>query len=422
MDYKWITECRVCGSRKLRKYLDLGNQPLANALLESRDSECKKYPLQVLFCEECSLSQLSVVVNRNILYENYPYHSSVSSTFKAHCSDMAKSIRGMFKHPKTYDGWDGPQPNPVSGKPIDNLLMIDIASNDGCLIEQFKANGFNVMGIEPSKNLADEANRKDLRTVCEFWDEKGVGWITPADVITATNVFAHVDDVHGFLKLAKKKLRAYSNGFIVIEVPWLKNLIEKNQFDTIYHEHLSYFLLKPIKRLAKDLGMSVFMAEELDIHGGSLRVYISPWEREEHESVGRIMGSEEESGLYSYKTYKDYSSKVNSVKDHLMSLLEELNMGCKKVVGYGASAKGIMLMNYCGIDDGHLDYVVDDTKMKQGKFIPGCGIKIVPKSKLKRDGSDYILLLSWNFENELKENTRSVGAKYITPIPMVRLS
>lgn len=424
MDYKEVKRCRVCGSRKLRKYLDLGKLPLANCLLSSPKEKFKKYPLQVLFCEECSLSQLSIVVDPSILYSNYPYHSSVSSTFKRHCFEMAKSIKAMFTHPKTYDGWDGPQPNPSYGKPIENLIALDIASNDGCALEQFKANGFNVVGVEPSENLAREANLKGLRTHCEFWGEKELGWITPVDVITASNVLAHVDSVYHFLLFAKKKLRAYSNGFIVIEVPYLKNLIEDNQFDTIYHEHLSYFLLKPLVLLFDQCWFKVFKVEEHPIHGGSLRVFATPYEREADASVQAFLNLEEDLGLYSFKTYKDFSKQAERIKSDFLDALNFIKNQGKKVMGYGASAKGATLLNYCGVNSSHIQSIVDDTKEKQGKIIPGAGIPVVSGDNFDTNHPDYISIMAWNFSDELIRKTESHklrGGKYIIPIPEVTI-
>lgn len=404
MDYKFVTECRICGSSNLRKYLDLGNQPLANNLVEGLSA--KKYPLQVLFCEKCSLSQLSIVVSPKILYKDYPYRSSISQTFKEHCKDMALIIKGLFK--------DAPG----------NPLVVDIASNDGCLLEQFRTQGYYTMGVEPCKELAKEAAKKDINTINEFFSEKLVSRIPACDVITATNVLAHIDDIKGFIKACKKLLRAFSKGILVIEVPYIYNLISNNQFDTIYHEHLSYFSFKPLKELFSSLGIPIFRVEQYPIHGGSLRIYASQYDRDEESSVRNLLDFEKKNKVHDFRTYKSYAKKVEYLREHFVNLLEDLKSKNKKVMGYGASAKGISLLNYCGLDDSHMSAIVDDTIQKQGKRTPGSGIPIVNRDNFDTNKPDYIALLSWNFSNELKANTRSHkarGGKYIIPIPQVRI-
>src|SRR3990167_3094245 len=283
-DFKIVTHCRICGSGNLRQYLDLGNSPLANALLSSSSASFKRYPLVVLFCEECSLSQLSIVINPNILYRDYPYHSSVSKTFQDHCLEMAKTLKKMTL--------------------IEDPHMVDIASNDGCLLEQFKKSGFSVIGVEPSKNLAREANQKGLFTINDFWSEESSNAVIDADVITALNVFAHVDDLKSFLKGVTKSL--HKSGVLVIEVPYLYNLLSKNQFDTIYHEHLSYFLLKPLVTLFNSSGLTLFRVEEYDIHGGSIRVYASK-DRPVEKSVDKMLAFEKKKNLQDFKTYIGYA-------------------------------------------------------------------------------------------------------------------
>lgn len=402
MDYKVVKECRVCGSSHLKKYLDLGEHELANALLSSSESKPNKYPVQVLFCEACSLSQLSIVVSPEILYKDYPYHSSVSNTFAEHCAEMARSSHKLFTS-------------------INKPLVIDIASNDGCLLEQFEKAGFYVMGVEPSENLAKKAEEKGISTINDFWGESAADRITSCDLFTATNVLAHVDDVQGFIKLCASKLRAYTSGFMIVEVPYMKNLIMNNQFDTIYHEHLSYFLLKPLNYLFNSCGMKIFKVEEVPIHGGSLRIYASGYDRPDDGSVERMLHEESNLGLHEYRIYQAYSDRVTHIKDRLRAVLNYCNEDGGKVAGFGASAKGISLMNYCGITNTDISYIADDTPDKQGKFTPGSNIPITSRDHFDTNHPDYMLILSWNFANEMKEKTKGVGAKYIIPIPAVRV-
>lgn len=405
MNYKRVTKCRACGSRNLVKYLDLGEVPLANGLQESFDSSIEKYPIEMLACIECHLSMLSVVVSPEKLYTNYPYHSSVSQTFKDHCRAMAVSIKSILSEKSE----------------IKNPLVIDIASNDGCLLKEFKAEGFNVMGVEPSKNLAAEAEKNGISTVDDFWHEDSAARIPACDVITATNVFAHVDDIRTFVKLAKEKLRLYSKGMLVIEVPYLMNMFEGNQFDTIYHEHLSYFLLGPLVAMFSDLGCPIFRVERIPIHGGGIRIYSSPWGYEEDPSVMKLLCEERDKGYYEAETYDRFASGIESVVRDLPFLLFSLLEKGKKVVGYGASAKGISLLNYCDIESRYMNVVIDETPDKQGKLTPGSNAVIAPFSQFEIEKPDYILLLAWNFSKELIEKTKHLGAKYIIPIPTVTI-
>ena len=402
MDYKKVTQCRACGSEELLSYLNLGEHPLANSLLHSQHALVKKYPIEMLYCDDCNLSQLSVVVDPHVIYRDYVYHSSVSETFKKHCREMAKTLREL------YD---------AEGDP----LVVDIASNDGCLLEQFKAEGYYVMGVEPSENLVKESEAKGISTIHDFWGKEAADRVPACDFITATNVLAHVDDVKSFVKLAAGKLRAYSKGVMVVEVPYLKNLIFTNQFDTIYHEHLSYFLLKPLLILFSSCGMSIFKVEEYPIHGGSLRVYASPYDRETDGSVLRMLMEEYRAGLYSYRTYEDYADNVATVRHDLQMILNDCRLRGEKVAGFGASAKGISLMNYCGITNIDVSYIADDTPDKQGKYTPGSGIPIVSRDNFDTNHPDYIMLTAWNFSDEMKKKTEKVGARYIVPIPNVRV-
>lgn len=399
MEYKKVAECRVCGSKKLTKYLDLGEVPLANNL----ESPEKKYPIEMLLCEECSLSQLSIVVKPEILYASYPYHSSVSQTFKKHCRSMALAVKEIL----------------LKKSDLLNHMAVDIASNDGCLLQEFKEEGFYVMGVEPCKELAKEAEIKGISTVDDFWNEDTFKRVPACDVITATNVFAHVDDVKGFMELAKNKLRAYSKGIIVVEVPYMANLLNYVQFDTIYHEHLSYFLFKPLHRLFKDMGCPIFRVDQVPVHGGSLRIYASPYDYEIEGSVNEMLLSEANSGFYDVQTYGEFAENIEFIREDLPFLLFSLSEEGKKVMGYGASAKGISLLNYCEVDYTSIHSIVDETPAKQGKLTPMSNIPIFSFDAFEREKPDYILLLAWNFAEELIKKTKHLGAKYIVPIPQV---
>ncbi len=353
---------------------------------------------------DCSLSQLSIIVNPDILYKDYPYHSSVSKTFKKHCYDMATDLKQYF--------------------PTIDPLVIDIASNDGCLLKEFKSQGYCVMGVEPSQNLVDLALEKGIPTVRGYWGSESSNLIPSCDVITATNVFAHVDDIRSFIESVRDKLRVYSKGIFVLEVPYLPNLIEGNQFDTIYHEHLSYFLLKPLDRLFDSCGLQIFRVEKQSIHGGSIRVYSSPFNYPIENSVNEMIDAEESAGYYDLNTYLNFSNNVEFIKREFKNLMVNLRNDGNKVMGYGASAKGVGFLNMCGITKDEIISIVDDTPDKQGKEIPGIGIPIVGYDVFDVVEPDYIVLLSWNFKDELIAKTprhRERQGKYIVGIPEVKI-
>ena len=376
-------------------YLNLGNLPPPNVLKQSKSEISKTYPLVVLFCTKCSLSQLSVVVNPNVMYKDYVYNSSISKTFQEHCSTLAKSVIALGI--------------------TDNVL--DIASNDGCLLEQFRLNGFkNLVGVEPAKNFT----YTDKELINDFWSKELSYTINQKfDVITATNVFAHVDDLNNFVSGASNVIN--DTGVFIIEVPYLMDLIDNNQFDTIYHEHLSYFLIKPIKLILEKFGLGVFRVERTKIHGGSIRVYSSK-NRITESSVSNLLNFEETHSFYNLHKYQYFSYAVNNLRKDIFDKIESLRSSGMKIMAYGASAKGSILLNYCGITNQHIISVVDDTPSKQGKFIPGCGIPIVPFDSFKSEQPDYILLTAWNFAKEMMDKTKfhqDANGKYIIPIPQV---
>ncbi len=411
---KRLIECRICKS-SLRKYLDLGSVPLCNNLIVNYSPGTERYPIEVLFCDECYLSQLSVVVDPKILYSEYPYHSSVSTTFQKHCFDLALKLKkefNQFKYPS----------------------VVDIASNDGCLLKEFKAAGFErLLGFDPAKNLASSPYGFPDDSICvvnNFFSEdiaKSVkgdppgkdGYGGSASFIIAQNVLAHVDDLNDFLKGVNWFLD--DKGVFIVEVPYLANLIKGNQFDTIYHEHLSYFLLAPLVQLFHNNKLPIFRVEHLPIHGGSIRIYASKNAYDEESSVEATLEYEYNNGFYEFSNYLSFAKKVDTVRDNLKNELVKLYDSQKKVMGYGASAKGISLLNYCGIKTPYISSIVDDTPDKQGKMTPGSHIDIVDFSHFEKEEPDYILLLAWNFKDELMAKTQHLGANYIIPIPTVSI-
>lgn len=417
MDYKTVTECRVCKSTRLTKYLDLGLIPLANAINQTPIGKFQdKYPLQVMLCEECSLSQLSIVVDPKVLYANYPYHSGVSSTFRQHCYDLGAKLRAM------WDKRDREESNPnilasiSGGRQQPNVL--DIACNDGTLLKEFRKSGFTVNGVEPS-NI--EIPHEDLIPVIrQFWSEKLAGQYAVAfDFITATNVFAHVDDLDDFVRGVK--LLLLPKGVFVVEVPYLMQMLVNKTFDTIYHEHLSYFTVRALNTLFNKHGMTLFKVEQNTIHGGSIRCFVSKHKYQIDSSVDYLIRTEGLMGLGRINEYHDFSIYCQELKRDLRNMFEICKSQNAKVMGYGATAKSTVLLNYCGITNDMIHSIVDETPDKQNKYTAGTDIPIVDFSHFEKEEPDFIVLLAWNFATELKQKTAHLRCLYIHPMPVVRV-
>jgi len=408
--FKQITSCRICNSKNLSKYLDLGKLPLANSLIDPEKKEKEHFfPLEVLFCNDCCLSQLSIVVDPEIMFNNYVYRASVSKTFQNHCREMAKEIKKRFKTQK--------------------LSVLDIASNDGCLLKEFKKENFEVIGVEPAANIAKIAEENKITTINSFWNKNAVKKVLnktgKVDVVTATNVLAHVHDISSFVSVIKEVLK--ENGLVVIEVPNAHNIIEKNQFDTIYHEHLSYFIFKPLIELFERNDFELVDVQKVNIHGGSLRIFAAKKNssvKKNKEAVNELIQEEKSKGLYELKTYLQLAKNAERIKNDLILIMKEIKSKGKTIAAYGASAKGSTLLNYCGVGTNYIDFIVDDTPEKQNHLTPGNHIPIFSKSYLEENKTDYLLLLSWNFAKEFISKTpehREKGGKYIIPIPEVKV-
>lgn len=404
MNYKEHTNCRVCGSDKLTEYLDLGELPLTNNLCENNLEDPQNYPLKVMLCMECGLSQLSIVVNPEILFGHYVYRSSINKPYVLHCRQMAKELQARYNL-------------------TDESFMIDIAGNDGALLDQFRKQiGIKILNIDPAKNLAAICQAKEILTLPYFWSEETAialvqsGWGN-ADLITATNVFAHVDDVRGFMNGVRLLLKP--TGALVLEFPYLIDFIDNNEFDCVYQEHLSYFMISPLVKLCKKVGFTVMDVEPQNIHGGTVRVHIGYGKQ--NESVCKYLDKESE-----YKTIEPYNRfKVTSYTaiSDFRNKVYALTESGKKVCGFAASAKGNTLLNCAKITNERIRYIVDETPEKIGKYSPGTHIPIVSLLELQSTPPDYLVLLSWNFSDSLIEKAKSVGytGKFIIPIPTFKV-
>jgi hypothetical protein len=398
------TKCRACDCTELIKYLDLGLMPLCNNLeMTSKDAKAaNRYPLQVMLCEDCGLSQLSVVIDPVTMFSNYVYRSSVNRPYVEHCRSMAKSLKkyGLDK----------------------NSFHVDIAGNDGTLLKEFKEEiGLRVLNIDPAFNLAAIAEAQGIPTIADFWSrEVGLEIVEKhghADLITATNVFAHVDNIEEFLTTARDVLA--DEGVLVIECPYIVDYLEKMEYNQTYFEHLSYMSVAPIYRLCKRLRMKIIDVQKHDIHGGTIRVIISKddsiWG--ESNSVNDFLKLEKE--RLPKQAYLEWSEKVKEniadVGEQILKLKREGN----SIIGIGASAKGNTLLNSLGFTTDIIDVIVDETSEKIGKFSPGTGIPIVHKRYFAKNKPDYVLILAENFKDALMKKASEAGfdGKFILSIP-----
>lgn len=402
------TTCRICGATDLIPYLDLGTMPLANAIRDPNDMTPEfRAPLAVLFCPHCALSQLSVVVPPERMFSYYVYRSEISQTWCAHCVacvDEAVVEAGL----KESD------------------LVVDIGSNDGTLLSAFHQRGFRTVGVDPARNLSESASRKGSDVLCEFWSAKAAEHLVAAHgkpaLITATNVLAHVDDLDDFFSGVGIALG--DNGVFVVEVPYMGDLVEKSEFDTIYHEHLSYFLVAPLLTLAARHGFQASYARRIPIHGGGLRLYFRKGVAQEPvQSVRALLAFEQDAGLHLIRPYERFARQVKSIQHDLAETLRHLKTRGRRMAAYGASAKGATLLNSIGANSDLIEYIVDDTPEKQGKTAPGTGIPIVPASYLASHRPDDLVILAWNFVDEILDKTTKfsqAGGRYIVPVPALR--
>ncbi len=402
--------CRSCGAPALTPVLSLGSTPLANSLLtaEQLDGPEPVYPLDLAFCRDCTLVQITETVPPEKLFSQYLYFSSFSDTMLAHARRLAERLIES-------QGLGG------------SHLVVEVASNDGYLLQNYKRAGVPVLGIEPAANVARVAREeRGVPTLCEFFGEPLARKLRDegkrADVIHGNNVLAHVADLNGFVRGLALVLQ--DTGLAVIEVPYVKDMIDRCEFDTIYHEHLCYFSLTALYHLFGRHGLAIVDVERLPIHGGSLRVFARREGAGVAESVRRLLAEEEEWRVGSAGFYETFGERVKRLRRDLLGALSDLKAQGKRVAAYGASAKGSTLLNYLGIGRETLDFVVDRSTVKQGYYTPGTHLPIYGPEKLLAEMPDYVLLLTWNFEEEIMEQQaeyRRRGGRFIVPIPEVRV-
>ena len=386
-------DCRCCGSIKLKRVLSLGYQPLANNLLNNKNEEYTKYPLELNVCEDCFNCQLSVSIDSKEMFSNYLYQSSTSEKFRTHFILAAKKYIKDFNLDK-------------------DSYIIDVGSNDGIGLKPFLDLGFkNIQGIEPAKNLSEIANKNGINTFHGYLNDKALNPIkNGADLILASNVFAHADDLKSMAESMLKLIKP--DGKIIIEVQYLLRTIKDLTFDNIYHEHTNYWSLTTLSRFFKELNLIIFDVEEIETHGGSLRVYISPDKNIEiKDSVKKILEKEVDFGLTKISTYLDFGKKIEKLKNIVVKNIRELKKKHQTIIGYGAPAKATTALNYFNINN-EINYIVEDNELKHGKFIPGVKIPVFSKEKIK-EINPLILVLAWNFFDEIKKNNKTISKNII---------
>ena len=391
----YIFNCRSCGSTNLKRVLSLGYQPLANNLLKEKKSKCELYPLEMNYCIDCHNCQLSVVVDPKKMFSNYLYLSSTSKSSRQHFENAAKKYINQFK---------------LSPK---KSYIIDIGSNDGVALLPFKNLKFkNILGIEPAKNLAKLANKNKIKTYNCFLDKKNLRKIKKnADIVLASNVFAHSNELKTMaecmLKLIKK------DGTIIIEVQYLLNTLQDLTFDNIYHEHYNYWSLTSLVTFFNRFEAKIYKAEKIDTHGGSLRIYVKRNKKIKVEnSIKSLLDEEEKFGIKNYKSYQNFAEKVYKIRSNVRKNILKLKKNNAKIIGYGSPAKATTALNFFGISK-EIEFIVEDNKLKQGKFLPGVNIPIISKNQIK-EKPDYALVLAWNFIDEIKRNNKDLAHKFIS--------
>ena len=406
-----MVRCRACRSELGEPFMSLGNSPLSNSFLSENDLHKMEpfYPLDVYLCRNCYLMQVEEIQTaRDIFSSDYAYFSSYSETWLRHCREYTEMMINRF-------GFDN------------NSFVLEVASNDGYLLQYFKQHGIPVLGVEPASNTAEVAIKKGIPTDIAFFDtayaEKMRKSGRLADLIIGNNVVAHNPNLNDFVEGLKLALK--SDGVITMEFPHLLKLIEGNQFDTIYHEHFSYFSFYTVRKLFASHDLELFDVEEIPTHGGSLRIYAKHKDdtsKSISDNVKHLLKKEDDAGIFGSAIYTEFSERVKLTKRKLLAFLIQAKDEGKVIVGYGAPAKGNTLLNYCGIRTDFLDYTVDRSPHKQNKYLPGTHIPIKNPDKIKEDKPDYVLILPWNIKDEIVEQMsfiREWGGKFAVPIPEV---
>ncbi|MDC3257476.1 NAD-dependent epimerase/dehydratase family protein [Candidatus Pelagibacter sp.] len=386
-------DCRSCGETKLKRVVSLGYQPLANNLLKNKDEKTDLYPLEMNYCPTCHNCQLSISIEPKKMFSNYLYTSSTSKSFREHFVNASKKyIKELKLKPK-------------------KSYIIDIGSNDGVALKPFKDLGFkNIVGIEPAKNLAKIANKNKIKTLNFFLEKKNIKKIKKnADLVLASNVFAHSDNLKEMAECMKKLIK--KDGTIIIEVQYLLNTLKDLTFDNIYHEHYNYWSLTSLVNFFNQFNLTIFKAEKIKTHGGSIRIYLKNRKVKIEKNVKTLLNEEEDYGIKKFSTYQKFADKIYEIRSNVIDNLKKLKKKNKKIVGYGSPAKATTALNFFGVTN-QIDYIIEDNQLKHGKFLPGVKIPIFSKNKLN-EKAPTILVLAWNFFDDIKKSNSSLSDNFI---------
>ncbi len=405
--------CRFCNTQLKHTFADLGMSPVSNANIREEDLKSAEsfYPLHAYVCDNCFLVQLEEFqAPDEIFNDDYAYFSSYSKSWLEHARNYSLMMMERF-------GYD------------ENSLVVELASNDGYLLKNFVEREIPVLGIEPSENCANVAREAGVRSIVKFFGVDTARELVAegyrADLLIGNNVLAHVPDINDFV--GGQKIILADSGVITIEFPHLMRLMEHNQFDTIYHEHFSYLSLLTVEKIFAAHGLVIFDVDEIPTHGGSLRIYARHDADTDKAVTGKVVDlrqREIEAGLTDIPTYTAFSEQVKETKRKLLEFLIEAKRAGKSIVGYGAPAKGNTLLNYCGIRNDFLDYTVDLSPHKQGRYLPGTHLPIHDPEKIKQSKPDYVLILPWNLKDEVMDqmaDIRAWGGQFVVPIPEVKV-
>lgn len=405
-------KCRFCANPLQHSFVDLGMSPLCQTHITTEQLNCMEpfYPLHALVCDRCFLVQLEEFVAPSDIFSEYAYFSSFADSWVAHAKRYSDLMEERFKIGRQ------------------NKVM-EIASNDGYLLQHFVAKGVPVLGIEPAANIAKAAAEKGVPSVVKFFGCQTAREVAAehghADLLLGNNVLAHVPDLNDFV--GGMKILLAPHGVITMEFPHLYQLMQHNQFDTIYHEHFSYFSFYTVEQVFKKHGLTLFDVEEIPTHGGSLRIYGRHTENQAHpvsERANELRAREIKLGFNTLEKYRAFGEQVKETKRKLLAFLIEAKNAGKKIVGYGAPGKGNTLLNYCGIRTDFLDFTVDRNPYKQGKYLPGTHIPILKPEALIEARPDYVLILPWNLEQEIVSQMSAIrqwGGQFVIPIPSVHV-
>lgn len=394
------TNCRSCGNKNSKRVISLGNSPLANNLKNSKDEYTETYPLEMNYCEECKNCQLSCVVPPQKMFDNYLYVSSTTASFRKHFEIASEEYIKEFNL-------------------NDKTLVVDIGSNDGIALKPLKEKGIKVVGVEPAKNIAKIANDNGIDTINSYFDRNSVKEIIEkygkATLVTASNVFAHSDELVNITKNSFDLLN--EAGVFIVEVQYILDTTKDLTFDNIYHEHVNYWSVTSINNFFNKLNFSVYKVEHINTHGGSIRVFVKRKGATIDGSVYTFLNNEKEFGILDFETYINFANNVKNLKENVIKNMDYLKSKYKVIAGYGSPAKATTALNYFGINDKYIDYIIEDNPMKNDKFIPGVNIPIKNKEYCNNNLPEIIIVMAWNFFDDIKNNNKDLmdkGIKFIS--------